>query len=169
MIKNSQGFTLVELVFTITLIAIVCSIGLLSMKDIKKANRFNSSVMDIRGALEIAKSEAIKGQTRVAVSFTLGEGQAGTYMVFIDNGATAGSYDEGEAILEEGYIENGASIYDITFPGNTSAFNQMGLATSFSGEVYLSNEEDDKFKRVMVTNGGIIRIENSLDKSTWTE
>lgn len=173
--SNNDGFTLVELVFTITLIAIVCAIGLISLNGFKSTDRFNSSVLEIRSILELAKSEAIKNQSRVAVNFTLGAGSAGTYTIFTDDGAVPGTYESAtEKIIRQGHVEDDAKIVSANFTSagtsTSTVFNPMGLALTFSGYVYFTNANGNFFKRVVVTSGGSTRIENSSNRNgPWSE
>lgn len=65
--KRNQGFTLLELLVTITVASIILSFGVPSFLDIVRNNRAAANSNDLLIALAIARSEAVKRGTTVTV------------------------------------------------------------------------------------------------------
>ncbi|MBU6955321.1 GspH/FimT family pseudopilin [Hahella sp. HN01] len=124
---KQKGFTLIELMVVLTILAIALAFGLPSMGYIIDSNRLTSSTNELVGALNFARSEAVKrGRTiRIAAS-SGGTGWQGGYRVWIDTD-NDGSYDAGEEQLR---------IFD-AFKDETTATGPAA-AISFSGSGFAS-------------------------------
>ena len=62
--KRIAGFTLVELVTVMTIVAVLMALGVPSYQYVTNANRISSEVNGLLGDMQYARSEAIKeGQT----------------------------------------------------------------------------------------------------------
>lgn len=173
---DSNGFTAIELMVVIAMIGILTSVCYPTMKSWRESNKINSSAMDIKSILEMAKSQAIKNQKPVAVSFSAGTGSAGAYRAFTNIGKTdVETFDEGagDELYKDGSVKKDVTLFDADFEGdeaNTVVFSPLGLATSYKGSLKLRNKKGDIFKMIEVTSGGTIRIKSSttgLDDS-WS-
>lgn len=58
--KKTRGFTLVELMVTLAVVAILLSMGVPSMRDLIRNNRLTTATNLFTSSLNIARSEAIK-------------------------------------------------------------------------------------------------------------
>lgn len=104
---QDSGFTLVELMVTMAVVAILAAIAAPSFSSLIRNNRLATSVNDLVVDLMLARSEAAKRGVRVSVcASSSGTACAGTdwavgRIVFVDNGGTAGSVDidDGDEIL----------------------------------------------------------------------
>lgn len=65
--RRSGGFTLLELMITISVLAIMVGIGIPSFRDMMRRNRLASETNSLIGALAFARSEAVKRGMRVTV------------------------------------------------------------------------------------------------------
>lgn len=138
---TSAGFTLLELLITMLLIAILSSLAGPSFVDLIAENRRQSSLGSIFGMLSTARSEAV---TRADTVVACGSADQSTcnstswengWIVFADDGAGAATADDGARQADEELIRVGqAAGGDITirtrnFPNaGRVSFNQDGFA-----------------------------------------
>ncbi|MCD9086513.1 GspH/FimT family pseudopilin [Stenotrophomonas sp. SY1] len=61
------GFTLVELMVTIAVLAIIAAIAVPSMQGIIKSNRLSAASTELVAALQLARAEAVRRNARVTV------------------------------------------------------------------------------------------------------
>lgn len=104
---RNSGFTLIELMVTISVLAILMSIAIPSFQGFILNSRLTATTNDLASALAFARSEAVKRATRVTVCKSANTGasspicSAGAswqdgWIVFVD-GATAGTVDGTDA------------------------------------------------------------------------
>lgn len=67
---NASGFTLIELMVTVAMIAIVLTIGVPSFQQMIMNNRMATQANDFVGSMNLARSEAVKRGQRVALCKT---------------------------------------------------------------------------------------------------
>src|SRR5882757_9820117 len=106
-ITRAAGYTLIELLMTMSVAAIVAMIGVPSFRYVTNSNRIAGEINGLVGDLQLARAEAIKEGRNVTVCIsTTGTGcstatnafwQSG-WMVFSDP-TNVGTYDSGETIL----------------------------------------------------------------------
>lgn len=66
-ISNSRGFTLIELMFTIGLAAIIAAIGIPAFRSMIANNRLGSQTTELAAAINFARSQAITHNTTVTL------------------------------------------------------------------------------------------------------
>ncbi|MDH0098363.1 GspH/FimT family pseudopilin [Ectopseudomonas hydrolytica] len=92
--ESSRGFTLIELMVVIALIAIVSSIAVPSYQAMMESGRETSARNSLLGALQLARSEAIARRASVSVTTTgstwiVSDGSEDIRVVSIPTGVTA--------------------------------------------------------------------------------
>jgi type IV fimbrial biogenesis protein FimT len=161
--KSTSGFTLLELMITISVAGILMAMAIPSFSDMIRNNRLTTYANELVTSLNIARSEAIKRGVSVSVRKI---GGTGTYWstsgwnVFVDNDAD-GTLDTGEEILRtypalpSPYTLAGNNNF-VNFiryqPNGTS--NQMGSFAVCANTTPLAYTS----KLVIVSNTGRIRI-----------
>jgi type IV fimbrial biogenesis protein FimT len=134
--KPASGITLLEMMVTLVIVAIVAAIGVPSYKYVTTVNRMASEVNGLLGDLQLARGEAIKeGQTVTVCSSSNGTSCSGSnlwksgWIVFSDpnNNQTV---DTSETI----YRVQRAFLSNDTFNADNSAsavtFNREGFASA---------------------------------------
>lgn len=106
--QGSGGFTLVELMVTVAVVAIALAAGVPSMAEFIKNSRLTVQTNDLLASLHLARTEAIKRNARVtlcksadttACNTTAGTGWEIGWMVFVD-AANFGNLDAAEVVLD---------------------------------------------------------------------
>jgi len=107
--KRQLGFTLVELLVTIAVAAVILAIGVPSFRGTIAANRLTSLTNDMVGTLAQARSEAIRRGVRVTVCISNDDGTDCSttrswdqgWIVFVDTtrSGAAAAVDAGETVL----------------------------------------------------------------------
>jgi len=108
--RGNAGFTLIELMMVIAVIAVLSSIGFPYMRDMILANRIRSQATEITGAMNLARAEAVKQKLPIGICISsggtscTGTDWAAGLLIWEDSDGD-GSVDAGERILR---IVNGS-------------------------------------------------------------
>ncbi len=70
--KKQNGFTLVELLIGLAITAIVLTIGVPNFNDFIRSNRMTTQANELIGALNLARSEAVKRGATVTITSSSG-------------------------------------------------------------------------------------------------
>ena len=139
--RSESGFSAVELLITVAIIAILASIAVPNMMGQSNQAKLRGAVSNLRGDLQTAKMMAIRENANVVVNLF-----ANRYEVFVDNGtgANAGNWgrDADEVLLISRQMEPGVSI-DLAatnLDNDRTRFNDRGLPENF-GRIVLVNSQ----------------------------
>jgi type IV fimbrial biogenesis protein FimT len=139
--RSETGFSLIELLITVAIIAILASIALPNMMVPSNNAKLRGAVSNLRGDLQTAKMMAIRENSNVVVNLF-----ANRYEVFVDNGAgvNAGNWvrDADERLVVIRQMEPGVSIDLATtnLDNDRTRFNDRGLPENF-GRIILVNSQ----------------------------
>jgi len=95
--NRTMGFTLTELMVTVSIVAILLALAAPSLRSFILDNRLASQAAEFTGSLAMARSEASKRSSRVVVS-PAASGFDGGWQIWADSNGNA-SLDAGEAVL----------------------------------------------------------------------
>lgn len=95
--NKQSGFTLVELMITLAIAAILLTIGVPSFNTLMQNSRLTTSTNDLIGALNLARSEAVTRELRVTVCKSADQATCNTsvtgwqqgWIVFTDENSNA--------------------------------------------------------------------------------
>jgi type IV fimbrial biogenesis protein FimT len=104
----SRGFTLLELMITVSVMAILLGLAVPTFTDIIRNNRLSAAANDLLHSTQVARSEAVKRQTPVVICATAdstatvpacSDGAFTDWVVFVDTNGNW-SVDATEPVLE---------------------------------------------------------------------
>jgi type IV fimbrial biogenesis protein FimT len=131
--NSSKGFSLLEALIVIAVIAILTTVAVPSMVSQRQSAILKDTVSMMRGDLEMARSWAIRENAFVPVIFS-----NNGYAIFIDNGSGGGVAnnwvrDGDERILCNRNLPAGAQIdlSQTTFAAHRTRFNGKGYSTNY--------------------------------------
>ncbi len=161
---SQGGFTLLELMVTVTVLALVLSFGVPSFQQVMADSRRTSDVNEMLLSLNLARSEALKRNRHVTickssdgvacgdVSVSWSDG----WMVFVNDGlANVDTVDAGEEILlvKTGLSRNAVLSPDVTV-GDFAAFRPDGRINLAGGFVYCDDRGVDYARGIFISSTG---------------
>jgi type IV fimbrial biogenesis protein FimT len=160
--KRMSGVTLIELMITVSLVAILLTIGVPSYKYVTNANRLAAEVNGLLGDMQFARAEAIKeGRTVVICSSTDGATCATAnptswkngWIVFSDANSN-GSADTGETVWRRQNAFNSTDTFDADNNVNAVTFNREGFAPGANAVTITLKDSsgDSKWTRCLKIN-----------------
>jgi type IV fimbrial biogenesis protein FimT len=131
-----RGFTLIELMVTIAIAAVMFALALPALGDFVRNNRRASAVNEFMATANLARAEALRRASRVSVCRTndptnaaptcgAGSGWEEGWIVFHDQNGDS-TWDAGEAIIKVNQALSG----DITIRGNANIATLLAFAPS---------------------------------------
>ena len=133
--KRAFGFTLIEMLMTIAVAAILMGIAIPSFRYITNANRIASEINGLLGDLQLARAQAIKEGRTVTVCQSSNNTtctndsnnwQSG-WIVFSDP-TNVGVYDVGETYIRKQKPFSGSDSFTSTNSVSVITFNREGYA-----------------------------------------
>lgn len=142
---RSAGFTLMELMVTLAIAAVILSIGAPSFGEFRRNNRLTSVGNEFLGAVQTARTEAIKRQTPVAVCPSADPTDAGAtctsgafngWIVFVDNDNDC-ERDAAEDVVRAGNTIDASLTAAST--GDCASFGANGFLQNIAGKTTAGN------------------------------
>ena len=177
--NREHGFTLVECMIVVAIIAIASAIALPSIMSSLPNMRLKAEARDLYSNLQQAKKEAIRRNSCVSITFNTVTYPAigGSYTGYIDDGSGGGIpcngiQETGEALLTNLSSTINSSALSLVAADNvggpnTVCFNAKSMVCgSQSGNIDIRNNRA-RWYRVGVRAAGVVRIGTSNDGIAW--
>jgi type II secretion system protein H len=133
--KKTSGFTLMELMIVIAIIAIMSSIAIPNFIGWLPERRLDAGAQDILQGLQKSKSKAIMTNRNVIVTF---DAAANSFIAFVDEDAS-NDQSAGDLTIANRNMPAGIDLVGTNF-GNTVTFDNRGIPTT-SGVITLQNNK----------------------------
>jgi type IV fimbrial biogenesis protein FimT len=157
--NRTSGFTLVEMLIAVTLVAILLTIGIPSFRFVTNSNRIAGEINGLLGDMQFARSEAVKEGRPVTVCVSTDGANCAT-------GASANAWQSGWIVFSD--VNGNAAVDGATdvilrvqtpFSGTDSfvASNTVSAVT-FNREGYANG----------IANGTLITLHDSTGNVNWT-
>lgn len=165
-LPRQAGLTLVELMVTMAVIIILAAYGVPSFQSHLKDNRRLAEINGLVSAMNLARSEATKGNGRVALCPSVNglDCSGGNYdtgwIVFINNdGDEPPVVDSGETVLRDhsGVTNPGTSLRAFGSIGAGVNFMSFGRPSTFGDITYCDDRGVEHARTVVLNLVGIIK------------
>lgn len=152
---RSRGFTLVELMITLAILAIVAAIAAPSFSDMIKRNKRVACGNELVGALQLARSEAVRSAQ--AITVTAPNGIAAGITVYRDDNSN-GTAQANEIIQ----VTSACTGTEITVTGGTTEFSyrpngQTDMAAALAIGVCDASKTGETGRNINVLTSGVLR------------
>ena len=165
---RSKGFTLIEVIVVVTIVAIFVAIGIPSLRDLMIKTRLSGQVQEFYGTIDFARSEAIKRGTTVSIcksndqssccqtSGSVCTSWSGGWIVFANNDndspAVRDTSPTEEPLLRvfptlpSGYTLNNNDNFT-----NYITYDRFGMANNTGTFVFCANSDVSKARAITIT------------------
>ena len=181
--KRERGFTLAELMVTLTIVGILLAIGVPSYRNVTKGNRLSAEINGLLGDLQFARAEAIKEGVDVTVCVPAanpptsgttcaadGAAWTGGWVVWVDLDHDGAITVPNEVLRVQAPITSGDTVAEPTVA--TLKFNREGFADGLpASTTFIAKDStaNAKFTHCLqVTRIGTVRTMTPTTDTTGT-
>ncbi|PJF38783.1 MAG: hypothetical protein CUN55_16285, partial [Phototrophicales bacterium] len=168
--RNEQGFTLVELLLVVAIVAIFSMVAIPSYQSTVLNNRMTSTANQFLGALYFARSEAVKRSEEVrictsnnthlsldSISCVNSAGWHDGWVMWVDSNSN-GALDAVEIIKVGNEVDGDITFYPTADVKNSLTFSRRGLV-GVSGTWKLCDKRGkDRAKAIVISPSGRAKI-----------
>jgi prepilin-type N-terminal cleavage/methylation domain-containing protein len=162
--RNESGFSLVELMVVIAIIATLSIVGVAGWFGFMPSYRLRTAVDDLQATMQMARLRAIKENAVTSVRFT----GTNTYRAFIDADED-GTLDGGEEVFLTRTLPAGISLHAATDAGYAQ-YNSRGFPEAGAMSFRLRNGRG-QFLGIRMEISGAFSVQNSATGAdgTWQD
>ncbi|HOP48571.1 MAG TPA: GspH/FimT family pseudopilin [Desulfobacteraceae bacterium] len=174
--KSEHGFTLVELVIAIVVIAVMVGMAVPAVIHWLPDYRLKSAARHLVANFQRAKIEAVKRNTNIVLEFQPAAfspgGGVGSYLIFADDGSGGGVAGDDirngtEPVIASVTMPKNVSLYNTNYGSDKAIFNPRGFPAGTATRFVEMRNNNSRFYRTSVAPVGGIRLEASSDGVTW--
>lgn len=156
--RQTKGFTILELIVIITIIGILAAIGLPKFQDWLPKSRVNAAARELFTEMQLARMKAISENNDYRIDFSETDN---SYSIYDDGAWVKTIY------IDDKYsgIQFGSTtgLPKVTFTGDTVTFQPTGMISGDEGAVYLIPADDigsrtDRQRKITVKQTGRVRL-----------
>ena len=154
---GSGGVTLIELLVTVTVLAIVLGLGVPSFSRLIASNRIASQTNEFTGALQLARSEAVRRGLGVALrTDNSTDNFAAEWKVFTnsDNSGSASSYVT--TVTDQGMLIREGGAGNTSTAGTTATIKRVTRSGSVGAYTYATSTAADRVFLVFNSRGATL-------------
>jgi type IV fimbrial biogenesis protein FimT len=167
--QKTSGFTLMELMVTIAIVAIISAIAIPNFIAWIPKFKLGGASRDVLAILQGTRIRAVKDNTNYVLMFDTGNE---SYTAFLDDGAGTpddtpadgipdgrgnGVLDGAETVIAQKTLANGIDISATTLPGDLVMFNTQGIAST-AGTITLTDNKGN-VRQIFLELAGSSRIQ----------
>lgn len=150
--KRHTGFTLVELMITLAVVAILLTVGIPSFQAIFQSNRLATQANEMIGAINLARSEAIKRGANVTVTPSAGGFQNG-WCIHTGNACAGGAVLRQFPAMNQITVAAGA-VNAIVFNGQGQKASPAGTITILLSPTGCTSGTTNYSRTISIANTG---------------
>lgn len=161
--KIQRGFTVIELMTTVALLAVMVVLGVPAFTSSVDRNETAANSNALLSALKVARSEATKRSQSVIVCASNNQADCASnnwsdgWLVFVDDVTQNGNLDTGETIITTYELPNGFSVARASGGADQIAFAATGLSnSSFAQNFTICKANTSNGRRLTVERSGLV-------------
>lgn len=164
-ISKQLGLTLLELVFTMVIVAVLASLAVPSYDRLIKEGRKSSELKNFLGSLFMARSEAVKRGLRAVVCTSTNGASCDNsanwdsgWIVFIDTNSND-TLDSGEQVIHVGAaLDNGSSLIGTTNVATMIRYQSNGDSLESGSFTFCDSRGASEAEAILLTASGRPKI-----------
>ena len=167
--KHLAGFTIVELMLTIAVVAVILSIGVPSFQNLIERNQLTSGINQFISSMSLARSEAIKRNQRVSIcpsrnsETCSGNQYENGWIVFVDRNSNGSRQtDTEELIWVSGQLPANMTMRGDGCCGSNIPYLASGQISGIAGNIHLCKENNaNKSRKISINTFGRARLDDA--------
>ena len=159
--KMPRGYTLVELIVTIAIIAIMMAAAVPAVNGYLRRHASQHAADELYGDIQLARMRAARNNQRCQIQFNVPAANQYTLIDVDNNGTVIGNFKTGDLTRFRGNISfAGSPLAADNAPFTTVEFFPTGIlnapvtAPANADSIFITNAANDVFYRVMITAAG---------------